>query len=273
MCSPQQVEGGNLMIDLPILNVVDGDDPADVLTFVLTEQPKHGKIVRQTQEGSFPITNFTLDDITGASTIEYEHDDTETNSDLFRFFLLDGKHNVSQTVPIKIFPVDDETPRLTINNGLELEKAGEIKAITNDVLKAEDLDSSDPELTFIVRQKPKYGYLRRLEDQVFINITQGANFTQRDIDLQRVQYVHTGLEGVRDLIKLDVTDGLNPLIDRYFYVTVEGLDIVFPRVVNRGVELPEGGTAILSTDLLSGTDLNTPDENLQFIVTRAPARG
>ncbi|PVD34548.1 hypothetical protein C0Q70_05823 [Pomacea canaliculata] len=188
MCSPQQVEGGNLMIDLPILNVVDGDDPADVLTFVLTEQPKHGKIVRQTQEGSFPITNFTLDDITGASTIEYEHDDTETNSDLFRFFLLDGKHNVSQTVPIKIFPV-------------------------------------------------------------FINITQGANFTQRDIDLQRVQYVHTGLEGVRDLIKLDVTDGLNPLIDRYFYVTVEGLDIVFPRVVNRGVELPEGGTAILSTDL------------------------
>jgi hypothetical protein len=50
------VEGGNLMIDLPILNVVDGDDPADQLTFVITQQPKHGKIVRQTREGSFPIT-------------------------------------------------------------------------------------------------------------------------------------------------------------------------------------------------------------------------
>ena len=115
------------MIDLPILNVVDGDDPADTLTFVITQQPQHGKIVRQTRDGSFPITNFTLDDISGASTIEYEHDDTETVADLFKFYLLDGQHNVSRDVPIKVFPVDDETPRLTVNNGLELDKAGETK--------------------------------------------------------------------------------------------------------------------------------------------------
>lgn len=267
------VEGGNLMIDLPILNVVDGDDPADVLTFVITQQPKHGKIVRQTFEGSFVITNFSLDDISGASTIEYEHDDTETSSDLFKFYLIDGKHNISKTVPIKVFPVDDETPRLTINNGLELDRAGEIKVITNDMLKAEDLDSSDPNLLFIIRQKPKFGYLRKTVGGVITNLTQGMNFTQRDIDLRHIEYVHTGFGGVRDLIKLDVTDGLNPLIDRYFYVTVEGLDMIFPQVINKGVELPEAGTAILTTDLLSGTDLNTPDENLQFIITRAPTRG
>lgn len=261
------------MIDLPILNVVDGDDPADTLTFVITEQPKHGKIVRQTREGSFRITNFTLDDISGASTIEYEHDDTETTSDQFKFYLVDGKHNISKTVPIKVFPVDDETPRLTINNGLELEQAGETKIIDNDMLKAEDLDSSDPSLTFIIRQKPKFGFLQKVVGPTVTNLTQGMNFTQRDIDLRLVRYTHTGMGGVRDLIKLDVTDGLNPLIDRYFYVTVEGLDMIFPRVINKGVELPEGGTAILTTDLLSGTDLNTPDENLQFIVTRAPTRG
>nr|KAG5696526.1 hypothetical protein BaRGS_021062 [Batillaria attramentaria] len=268
------VEGGNLMIDLPILNVVDGDDPADTLTFVITQQPKHGKIVRQTREGSFVITNFTLDDISGASTIEYEHDDTETTSDLFKFYLIDGKHNISKTVPIKVFPVDDETPRLTVNNGLELDRAGEIKVITNDMLKAEDLDSSDPNLLFIIRQKPKFGYLRKTVGGVIVaNLTQGMNFTQRDLDLRTIEYVHTGFGGVRDLIKLDVTDGLNPLIDRYFYVTVEGLDMIFPRVINKGVELPEAGTAVLTTDLLSGTDLNTPDENLQFIITRAPTRG
>lgn len=261
------------MIDLPILTVVDEDVPADTLTFVLTEQPKHGKIVRQTPRGSFPITNFTIDDISGASTIEYEHDDTETSLDLFSFYLLDGKHNVSKTVPIKVFPVDDETPRLTINNGLQIEKAREVKAISNEVLKAEDLDSSDPDLVFIIRQKPIYGYLRLTDGTEFFNLSQGANFTQRDVDLLRVEYVHTGIEGVRDLIKLDVTDGLNPLIDRYFYVTIEGLDTIYPQVINKGVELPEEGTATLTTDLLSGTDLNTPDESLQFIVTRAPQRG
>jgi hypothetical protein len=58
----------------------------------------------------------------------------------------------------------------------------------------------------------------------------GLNFTQRDIDLRHIQYAHTGVGGVRDLIKLDVTDGLNPLIDRYFYVTIEGLDMIYPRV-------------------------------------------
>lgn len=46
--------------------------------------------------------NFTLDDISGASTIEYEHDDTETTSDVFSFYLLDGQHNISKTVPIKV---------------------------------------------------------------------------------------------------------------------------------------------------------------------------
>ncbi|XP_076446552.1 LOW QUALITY PROTEIN: extracellular matrix protein 3-like [Babylonia areolata] len=268
------VEGGNLMIDLPILNVVDADEPTNTVTFVITQPPQHGQIVRQTREGSFPVTNFTLDDISGASTIEYEHDDTETISDSFGFNLLDGVHNVSMTVPIKVFPVDDETPRLTINNGLEMETAGETKVITNDLLKAEDLDSNDASLVYIIRQKPKFGYLHKVDpDSESTNLTQGMNFTQRDIDVRTIHYTHTGIGGVRDLIKLDVTDGLNPLIDRYFYVTVEGLDMVYPTVINKGVELPEAGTAILTTDLLSGADLNTPDENLQFIITRAPARG
>ncbi|GFN79391.1 fras1-related extracellular matrix protein 2-like [Plakobranchus ocellatus] len=267
------VEGGNLRIDLPIMNVVDLDDPADRIMFVITEQPKHGKIVRQTPEGSLRIQNFTLDDISGQSTIEYEHDDSETTEDGFAFYLTDGAHNISRTVPIKVFPLDDETPRLTINNGLQIDTAGDTKTITNKMLKADDLDSSDPDLIYFVRQKPKYGYLRMLVGDTVSNLTQGGNFTQRDIDERRIEYVHTGIGGVRDLIKFDITDSLNSLIDRYFYVTIEGLDMMFPKVINKGVELPEGGMVVLTTDLLSGTDLNTPDETLTFTVTRAPGRG
>ncbi|XP_071087584.1 FRAS1-related extracellular matrix protein 2-like [Haliotis cracherodii] len=268
------LEGMNLMIDEPILSVVDGDDPPGEITFYITKKPEHGAIVQQRPSGTYPIDSFTLIDISGESTIEYEHDDTETTSDSFEFLLTDGVHNVTKTVPIIVIPVDDETPRLTINNGLELERGGEIKTITDEHLKAEDLDSNDPDIIFIIRRIPKYGYLQRdLGRDRYQNLTLGQNFTQRDIDERKVQYVHTGLEGVRDLIKFDVTDTLNPLIDRYFYVTVEGIDMTFPSVINKGVELPEGGRVTLTTDLLSGTDLNTPDENLQFIVTRAPGRG
>ena len=56
-----------------------------------------------------------------------------------------------------------------------------------------------------------------------------------------------GHEGVRDLIKFDVTDGFNPLIDRYFYVSVAYMDMLFPDVINKGVTLKEGGHVTLTT--------------------------
>lgn len=57
----------------------------------------------------------------------------------------------------------------------------------------------------------------------------------------------TGHEGVRDLIKFDVTDGFNPLIDRYFYVNVAYMDMLFPDVINKGVTLKEKGRVTLTT--------------------------
>ena len=100
------------------------------------------------------------------------------------------------------------------------------------------------------------------------------NFTQRDVDAGVVWYTHTGRHGGgRDLFRFDVTDGINPLIDRYFYITVAGDDAVHPVVVNRGVALPEGGRVLLTTDVLSTSDLNSPDERLTFTLTRVPVRG
>lgn len=267
------MEGMNLIIDLPILNAVDKDEPKDVLTFVIDKPPRHGKLVQQTPTGIYPISNFTLDNIEDGSTIVYEHDDSESKEDSFNFTLTDGIHNISNGISIMILPVNDETPRLTINNGLEIEDIGQTEYITNKDLKATDLDSPDSSISFSVRRPPSHGWLQIVLEGIPRNLTKGSNFTQNDIDEGRVRYVHTGLQGVRDLIKFDVTDGLNPLIDRYFYVTVAGIDMVYPDVVNKGVELPEGGQVTLTTAILSGTDLNSPDKDLIFSITRAPSRG
>ncbi len=169
--------------------------------------------------------------------------------------------------------VDDETPRMAINDGLEIE-VGEVKIINNKVLKATDLDTEDSILTYIIRYGPNQGFLqKRTPFGTFENITVGMNFTQNEIDQDMIMYIHNGQEGVRDLIKFDVTDGINPLIDRYFYVTVGGIDMVFPDVINKGVSLKEGGRVTLTTDLLSTSDHNSPDEHLVFTITRAPIRG
>lgn len=267
------MEGMNVIIDAPILNGVDADIPVEDLTFIISKPPKHGFILDQLITGSFPVTNFTLEQIKDASSIIYEHDDSETTEDKFNVILTDGKHNVEGTVMIMIIAVDDETPRLAINDGLEIE-VGETKEINNKILKATDLDSEDSTLTFIIRYGPGQGILKKKTDHgPFENITVGMNFTQMELDQGHVFYTHNGQEGVRDLIKFDVTDGSNPLIDRFFYITVSNIDRVFPEVVSKGVSLKEGGSVMLATDLLSTSDLNSPDENLVFTITRAPVRG
>nr|XP_023654914.1 FRAS1-related extracellular matrix protein 3 [Paramormyrops kingsleyae] len=268
------MEGMSLVIDTPILNAADVDVPEDDLEFEIITKPKRGKIVQQLTTGTVPVIRFSLEQIKEASDIVYEHDDSETKEDSFEIRLTDGKHKVEKKVLIMVIPVDDETPRMTINDGLEVE-ISETKTITNRVLKATDLDSEDKDLTYIVRYGPGQGYLQRITKfgDMVGNITIGMNFTQDEIDNELIQYVHTGQEGVRDLLKFDVTDGINPLIDRYFYINIGGIDMVFPDVINKGVTLKEGGRVTLTTDLLSTTDINSPDEHLSFSITRAPSRG
>lgn len=268
------MEGMSLVIDTPILNAADADIPGDELQFEIIKNPKHGTIVQQLSTGTVNIESFDLEQIKEASNIVYEHDNSETKEDSFEIRLSDGKHTVEKTVLIMVIPVDDETPRMTINDGLEVE-IGETKVISNKVLKATDLDSEDKYLTYVVRYGPGQGYLQRISKfgDVLGNITLGMNFTQDEIDQQRIQYVHTGQEGIRDLLKFDVTDGINPLIDRYFYINIGSIDMVFPDVINKGVTLKEGGKVTLTTDLLSTTDINSPDEFLSFSITRAPSRG
>lgn len=268
------MEGMSLVIDTPILNAADVDVPENDLEFEIITKPKRGKIVQQLTTGTVPVIRFSLEQIKEASDIVYEHDDSETKEDSFEIRLTDGKHTVEKKVLIMVIPVDDETPRMTINDGLEV-KISETKTITNRVLKATDLDSEDKDLTYIVRYGPGQGYLQRITKfgDMVGNITIGMNFTQNEIDNELIQYVHTGQEGIRDLLKFDVTDGINPLIDRYFYINIGGIDMVFPDVINKGVTLKEGGKVTLTTDLLSTTDINSPDEHLSFSITRAPSRG
>ncbi|XP_058132901.1 LOW QUALITY PROTEIN: FRAS1-related extracellular matrix protein 2 [Dasypus novemcinctus] len=266
-------EGASLVVDTPILNAADADVPPDRLTFTVTRLPAHGHLLHQTVNGTAVVESFALDQIVESSSVIYEHDDSETQEDSFVVRLSDGKHSVEGTVLVVVIPVDDETPRMAINNGLEV-AIGETKAISSKVLTAADLDSEDEALVYVVRYGPALGLLqRRMPTGAFENVTLGQNFTQGDVDRGLIRYVHLGQEGLRDLIKFDVTDGANALIDRYFYVSLGGVDTVFPDVVSKGVTLKEGGKVTLTTDLLSTSDLNSPDENLVFTITRDPSRG
>ena len=267
------MEGMEIKLDTPILNAVDKDLPPDELTFYITIPPQHGHIVQQRQFDTVPITQFTIDDIATHSNIMYQHDNTETTRDMFQFVVTDGLFNTTKQIPIAITPIDDETPRLSVNNGIRINDIDERVLITNRDLQAEDIDSPNLNITFIIRRIPKHGQFLLKQPGSFQNLTVGSRFTQLDIDNQNIYYKHRGLEATRDLATFDVTDGLNTLVDRYFYITVTGIDIVYPVVISNGVQLPEGGSVTLTTDVLSGSDANSPNEELFYTITSPPKDG
>ncbi|XP_071544077.1 extracellular matrix protein 3-like [Panulirus ornatus] len=193
------MEGTDLIIEPPVLVATDGDEPRDQLTFTVSRVPQHGRVMRQDPEGLRTVDRFTADDLTASSKIVYSHDDSETTEDDFELLLTDGNptHEVRKEVRVRIIPEDDETPRLTLNTGLDVD-AQEAAVITNKDLMAEDLDSDDRNLTYVIREAPRFGYIELLEQETLAhlqNLTVGMNFTQGDVDDGVIQYRHTGVLG------------------------------------------------------------------------------
>ncbi|KAL1434792.1 hypothetical protein MTO96_001687 [Rhipicephalus appendiculatus] len=265
-------EGSDRSLEDVVVQAADMDKPSDKLTFRVTKPPLHGKVL---STRTMQLETFDSDDVAAPFYVVYRHDDSETTADSFELSVSDGQHESRKQISVIITPVDDETPRLAVNDGLEV-GLEEKKAITNRVLRAEDIDSDDSSLTYVLRDIPKHGRLQLLNSSTYQtarNLTLASNFTQQDIDNGLILYTHTGAPGVRDLIRLDVTDGTNWLIDQYFWVTIESIDVIYPEVVNRGVRLPEGGKVTLTTAALSTTDLNSDDEHLRFTITQSPGKG
>ncbi|XP_052795215.1 extracellular matrix protein 3-like isoform X1 [Mya arenaria] len=265
-------EGMDIRIDAAILEVTDKDEPGDELNVLIVTPPKHGRIVQQSLTGEVQVQNFTLDKIQEFSTIVYEHDGSETTTDVFVFVLSDGIHNVTRTVPITIFPIDDEPPRLAVNNGLEIESLGDKRTITNEMLKAVDVDSLVSNLTFIIKKIPQYGVLTKTVQNTKVNLIYGSNFTQTDIDNNLVEYIHFGKDLKLDLIKFDVTDGLNFLINRYFYVKIKGMNMIHPDVFNTALILQNNGGVTLTRAILTDSEIKVSEE-LLFNITVPPKHG
>uniref|UniRef100_A0A7M5XNC0 Calx-beta domain-containing protein n=1 Tax=Clytia hemisphaerica TaxID=252671 RepID=A0A7M5XNC0_9CNID len=270
------IEDDLIIFDLSKINPFDRDRPTDELVFFVTKQPINGELLLQNNSALNPATDFGYEVLSGDTdiTLIYQHKGTETTKDQFELSVFDGVHTTEGMVNITIIPMDDEQPRLVVNTGLRIDR-GQSKTITTSNLKAQDLDSEDSQLMYIVMMESISGKLQKLNtSQLYTDLVKGNNFTQTDIDKKRIRYTHLNMKSEdRDLIRLDVTDGFNRLINQIFNIIITPEDNIIPVVVNKGLRLLENSRAILTTDVLSASDINTPDENLQFIVTRLPLKG
>ncbi|XP_043215815.1 FRAS1-related extracellular matrix protein 2-like [Amphibalanus amphitrite] len=261
------LEGGDLVIDSTLLSAADADLPADQLTFQVTAPPQHGRLLLHGE----PARSFTADELRGQMALVYSHDNSETTSDGFDFRLEDGHaaHAVEGRVTVRVVPVDDEVPTLAVNRGLRVSVGGSV-TLSSRELRAADLDTPVERLLFVIRTPPRHGTL----SLAGVALGVGDNFTQPQLDSAALRYTHAGGDtSAEDVIRFDVSDGTNLLLDRQLTVTVTGGDRAYPRALSRGLQLPEGGTAVLTTDVLSSSDDDSDDARLEYRLTRPPQRG
>ncbi|XP_073898026.1 extracellular matrix organizing protein FRAS1 isoform X2 [Castor canadensis] len=184
------------------LKAVDADTEANSVTFTIVQPPRHGTIERTTRGQHFHLTStFTMEDIY-QNRVSYSHDGSNSLKDRFTFTVSDGTNpffiieeggkEITTAAPqqfrVDILPVDDGTPRIVTNLGLQWLEYMDGKAtnlITKKELLTMDPDTEDPQLVYEITMGPKHGYVEnKLQPG-----RAAAMFTQEDVNLGLIRYV------------------------------------------------------------------------------------
>lgn len=279
------VEGGNMIIGPSMLDAIDLDVPKDQLKITISQAPAHGKIVVlvNTRRGMVEsdVQSITVDEIQNGKQLMYKHDGSEVFTDKFAVTVSDGKHEIKSVCNISIKLHNDERPEILKNAGLELEY-GDYALLTSTVLQAQDEDNDDDELAFVLVEVPEKGYLQYCPDSKAPAMEMqcedfelGSNFTQSDIDMNRVRYIHTNSMGdtEKDNFVFVLTDGTHKKHEETFEIRIRNAKKANIAVLNKGMVVREGERVAISTSNLSASDESTKAENLVFAIIRPPRLG
>lgn len=282
-------EGGMKELSAAILDAVDLDLPPDTLILSVVSPPRHGALINgfhgfqmsrykdmgpEVLRRSTSTQNFTLQELREGMKIMYMHDDTETLQDAFSIQLTDGRQSVQETAQVHILPINDEKPRLLRNAGMEMAAKGQ-RVISSVVLEAVDLDTPNNKLYYVLNTAPTFGLLQLKTQWGWMDLSPGQNFTQEDVELNRLWYTHTSLSGFKghDRFMFYLSDQDNPSPPESFFISVLTPQRGDISVVIKPVSLMEGERVVLTTDHLLASDSGSPSEELIYVVSVPPEHG
>ncbi|XP_076440206.1 LOW QUALITY PROTEIN: FRAS1-related extracellular matrix protein 1-like [Babylonia areolata] len=278
-------EGKDMIIDQSMVDAIDLDMPKDSLQFALSQLPVHGKLVMMinTKKGEVETeaTDFSIDELHSGLKLKYKHDGSENLADKFAVTVSDGKHEIKRVCNVTIKLTNDEKPEVIKNAGLELDY-GESALVSSVVLEARDGDNVDAELCYVILQLPTKGLLQYCPDPFSPtldldchDIKVGQNFTQKDVDMNRVRYVHTTRMGLSqtDSFAFVLSDGTHRRHQETFEIKVRNSRKANIAVLNRGMTVREGERVAISTSNLSASDESTKADEIVFAVIRPPRLG
>ncbi|XP_061834466.1 FRAS1-related extracellular matrix protein 1b [Nerophis lumbriciformis] len=280
-------EGGVRELTPSILDAFDLDAPPDVLTFTVATPPAHGSLMNgvygvetaryKEATASLVVASFTLRQLREGMKLVYMHDDTETLKDVLTLRLTDGVHAVQGTSWVTVLPLNDHKPLLLKNAGLEVESGGR-RVISSVVLEAQDADSPPDRIFYFLNAATRFGELQLKVQSGWTQLAVGQNFTQDDVDMNRLWYAHaaaanaSGFKG-HDSFRFSLSDLDNSGPPQSFFISVHTVHKGNISLASRAVPLAEGQRVVLNTDFLLASDgAGRPDE-LIYTVTVPPRHG
>ncbi|XP_041862088.1 FRAS1-related extracellular matrix protein 1b isoform X2 [Melanotaenia boesemani] len=285
-------EGGIRELTPPILDGFDLDAPPDLLTFMVEHPPAHGSLlngiygtdVRHYEEmgakllqRSLHVSSFTLQELRQGMRILYIHDDTETLEDTVVLRLTDGVHTVKGRARVTVLPVNDNKPRLLRNGGLDVD-SGERRMISSMVLEAKDLDTPPDQVYYFLNAAPRLGKLQLKTASGWTQLLVGRNFTQEDVDMNRLWYQHitaantAGFKGY-DSFRFTLSDMNHECPAQSFFISVRTMHKGDIMLLSKAAHLREGQRVVLNTNNLLASDSAGQPEQLVYSVSVPPRHG
>uniref|UniRef100_A0A671VMF0 Fras1 related extracellular matrix 1b n=1 Tax=Sparus aurata TaxID=8175 RepID=A0A671VMF0_SPAAU len=277
------MEGQRVVLNTDILLASDSSGRPEELVYTVSVPPRHG-LVHAVQQPGVPLSAFTQLDV-AAHRVCYTHDNSHhAESDAFSFVVTNGDSSRSGTLHFTIEHGDRIPPTLHHNTGLRLQD-GSTESIGADQLQLTDPDTVTANLSYVITQLPRYGKLLLRG----VPLSPPLSFTQTDVDELNLAYQHNpGSPADIDRFYFLPTDGSNrgylefgqlreePAV---FNIQVDRVDRTPPSLSTRRspssvVDLGGGRFGIFITSKhLQASDPDSPTEELEFSITRAPYFG
>ncbi|XP_013409601.1 FRAS1-related extracellular matrix protein 1 isoform X2 [Lingula anatina] len=276
-------ESGEGMITLPYLAATDTDTEDDLLIFSVVSPPSKGLLFVNGQLA----TRFIQKDVR-LGMVTYRHRGYEIGSeaqyDSMTFVLSDSDVPTHQSLTlhdlnITIVPLDNRRPRIKSDRLIVVGEADTLQ-ITTKMLNAEDIDTPDGELLFIIREQPKFGFFENIQpDPGSEKLNRGIRISQfklSDVQNGLINYVqsrHEGVEPRSDAVSLVVSDGKLRSTETEITIRIMPQNDELPEVTLADFLVEEGGEKVIDTSMINLVDKDTPREILTISVSKKPKHG
>lgn len=242
--------------------------------YVETYFPAHGII--KTMDSRKDVNRFSLNDF-NSNKIFYHHDHSDTTEDKISMavYLLVGNIFLCNiTIPVTIRPKNDQPFYLVTTSPRISVIEGENKTITNIDLLTEDADTLPDGIIYDVISNPMHGILQKISDEGYVQniVSYGNQFTQADVNSNRIIYTHSG-SPESTTFTFKVWDGEFKPAYETFSIKILPIQIVPPSAPAQPLTVQQGSNLGNLEVKHVAVDTNVQKSRLIYNITRLPTGG